>query len=186
MSRFLSHVAFAICSPILFAAVAADASGSPDPPTPPPTPKAAPCTAPEYRQFDFWIGNWNVAIRREKRRRQPDRIDPSAVCVIRENWKGVGGMVGTSLNIYDAPAGKWRQSWVDSNGSVCCCSRGISTTARWCSRGRARRRKEARCATGSPWQRIGGDPNRVRQLWEASRDRGKTGTSCFDGTYIRI
>ncbi len=35
------------------------------------------------------------------------------------------------------------------------------------------------------WGRIGGDPNRVRQLWEVSADGGKTWEVAFDGTYVR-
>ena len=185
MSRFLSHVAFAICSPILFAAVAADASGSPDPPTPPPTPKAAPCTAPEYRQFDFWVGNWNVADPQGKAAGVNQIESILGGCVIRENWMGVGGMVGTSLNIYDAPAGKWRQSWVDSNGSVLLLA-GDFHDGKMVLEGSRPLQKGGTVRHRISWQRIGGDPNRVRQLWEASRDDGKTWNVLFDGTYIRI
>ncbi len=39
--------------PLAFLALSAVAQ---EPPTPPP----APCADPEYRKFDFWVGEWNV------------------------------------------------------------------------------------------------------------------------------
>jgi hypothetical protein len=35
------------------------------------------------------------------------------------------------------------------------------------------------------WSRIDGDPDRVRQHWEASTDGGATWTTAFDGVYVR-
>ena len=35
------------------------------------------------------------------------------------------------------------------------------------------------------WSRVGGDPDRVRQLWETSTDGGSTWAVAFDGLYIR-
>ena len=28
-----------------------------------PAPKPKPCTAPEFRQFDFWVGTWDVEVK---------------------------------------------------------------------------------------------------------------------------
>jgi hypothetical protein len=30
------------------------------PASPPPSPTPRPCSAPEHRQFDFWLGEWQV------------------------------------------------------------------------------------------------------------------------------
>lgn len=40
---------------VMALAVTVEASPAPSPAATP-----APCSAPEYRQFDFWIGRWNV------------------------------------------------------------------------------------------------------------------------------
>ena len=39
-------------------------------------------------------------------------------CVIRETYTQKDGYAGTSLSFHDPTLGKWRQTWVDSTGSV--------------------------------------------------------------------
>src|SRR5690349_21202240 len=77
------------------------------------------CTSAESRQFDFWVGRWDVF-------KVNDRAKPIAHslierlyagCGIRENWMPFSGHNGGSLNAYDATTKKWRQFWTDSDGS---------------------------------------------------------------------
>jgi hypothetical protein len=73
------------------------------------------CTAPEHRQFDFWIGKWDVFDAKSGARAGASQIELLyGACVIRENWSEPG-FAGGSLNIY--ADGKWRQTWVDQSGS---------------------------------------------------------------------
>jgi len=81
------------------------------------TANATPCEhTPENRQFDFWIGEWNV----ETTTGQPagtskiERILNG--CALLENWSGGGD--GKSLNIYNANKKQWQQFWVDAGGEV--------------------------------------------------------------------
>lgn len=81
------------------------------------TANATPCEhTPENRQFDFWIGEWNV----ETATGQPagaskiERVLNG--CALLENWSG--GADGKSLNIYNASKKQWQQFWVDSGGEV--------------------------------------------------------------------
>jgi hypothetical protein len=76
------------------------------------------CKSIESRQFDFWVGHWDVF-------RAGDRSKPIAHslierlyagCGIRENWMPFSGHTGGSLNTYDPLKKKWRQFWVDSDG----------------------------------------------------------------------
>ena len=75
-----------------------------------------PCSAAENRQFDFWIGEWEVFS-------QDKLVGTNRVelilgsCVIQENWIGSGGSIGNSLNYYNASTGKWNQLWVDNYGT---------------------------------------------------------------------
>ena len=175
-----SRVGLAICAPLLLAALSADVPGGGD--SPAPTPAPAPCSAPEYRQFDFWVGTWDVM--EEGKLAGTNRIDSIlGGCVLHENWKGSTGMAGTSLNAYDAPADRWRQSWADSNGSVLLLEGKFQNGTMVLEGTRPAKGGEARHRIS--WQRIGGDPNRVRQLWEVSRDGGKSWSNVFDGTYVR-
>ena len=84
--------------------------------TPPPG-KA--CSAAEYHQFDFWIGQWDVhAPQWQARGRQPDRADSRRVRPAGELVRGRGQRrhqlqpPGTPL------ASRWHQTWVDNQGSL--------------------------------------------------------------------
>ena len=73
------------------------------------------CQDPRFREFDFWIGEWNVtgpdgaAIGRSV-------IEPiMGRCAVRESWDS-GEVHGTSVSIYHAPDEAWFQTWVDNRG----------------------------------------------------------------------
>jgi hypothetical protein len=82
----------------------------------PVTHAAAPCASPEHRQFDFWIGEWQV--------KKPDggfaginRIESQyGGCVVHEHYVTGHGYSGESLNLYDATRKVWHQTWVDNTG----------------------------------------------------------------------
>ena len=53
------------------------------------TPKPAPCVASEYRQFDFWIGDWDVTVLNGKAA-GTNLIKPIlGGCVLRRGAKGL-------------------------------------------------------------------------------------------------
>jgi hypothetical protein len=69
------------------------------------------------RQFDFWLGEWRCSWQGGDGQ---NRVD--AICdgrVIRESFDGRPGvdLAGTSISLYDAQAGRWVQTWMDSQGS---------------------------------------------------------------------
>ena len=81
---------------------------------------AYPCSvSPEYRQFDFWIGEWNVFDTKTGSLAGKSKIELLlGECVIMENWQPVSGVAGKSFNIYNAAEKKWRQTYVDASGSL--------------------------------------------------------------------
>lgn len=85
----------------------------------PPTP-AAVCTGAEHRQFDFWVGSWDVYTSGTDNRIARSLIEKLySGCTIRENWMPLKGDGGGSLNMYDPADRRWRQTWQDSsNGRV--------------------------------------------------------------------
>ena len=85
-----------------------------DPPrTPPPTG----CHMPAYRQFDFWLGDWEVS--QGERIAGRNRIEATLEgCAIAEHWRGGANTDGRSFTVYDRKAGMWRQFWVDNRGGV--------------------------------------------------------------------
>src|SRR5262245_49467121 len=77
-----------------------------------------PCTSLEHRQFDFWTGEWDVTAANGKTA-GTNRITPIlGGCALREDWRGSGGLSGTSLNMWDPASKHWRQTWVDDRGNV--------------------------------------------------------------------
>jgi hypothetical protein len=78
----------------------------------------SPCTTnPVYRQFDFWIGEWEV-YQKNGKKAGDSRIDLILdSCIILENWKSTtSNYAGKSFNTYNAITGQWQQTWVDNMG----------------------------------------------------------------------
>lgn len=95
-----------------------------------PPPKPFDCTAPEHRQFDFWVGDWDVVPNPDTRPANappptPGRKIPRNViekahngCVVIENWDDGQGGTGQSFNVYDRVRKQWHQTWVDNTGGL--------------------------------------------------------------------
>jgi tetratricopeptide (TPR) repeat protein len=142
---------------------------------------------PEHRQFDFWLGQWDV------RPFATPNAPPTARsiierangnCTIVENYYTKGGYTGKSFNIYDVTQKKWRQFWNDNGGTV------IEFWGEYDAAEKALKyRSESVNAQGQKqfgkmtFYHLG--PDTVRQLWEVSTDGGKTWTVAFDGLYTR-
>lgn len=93
---------------------------------------AGPCSTPEHRQFDFWIGDWDI----EQRILDPDgdwltfpartSVRPALDgCALVEHWEGEvqffwqgmeapDRLLGLSVRSYDADAGEWVIRWMDT------------------------------------------------------------------------
>lgn len=77
------------------------------------------CVSPESRQFDFWVGEWDVSPSGSTSAvtvAESSIILADQGCVIIEHWRPFGGGHGHSINMYDAGDQKWHQTWADSNG----------------------------------------------------------------------
>jgi hypothetical protein len=72
------------------------------------------CNRDQYRQFDFWLGQWNIFNPAEVQTGTSVISRDLDGCVITEDFIGSGGGAGMSLNAYDAATGKWYQTFVDN------------------------------------------------------------------------
>ena len=162
---------------LLLAPAAATAQEAPAEAQPAAAPATA-CTAPEYRQFDFWLGRWNVTSNEVPAGSNEVRAIHGG-CALQENWEGVGegGITGTSLNLYDRATGRWHQTWVDSGGTLLQLDGGLADGAMVLEGEQPGIRHRIRW-TPEP-------DGRVRQVWEASNDGGNTWSQLFDGLYER-
>lgn len=84
-----------------------------------------PCAGPEFRQFEFWVGEWELSWPRSetsegKPGRGTNHIERDLDgCVIVERFDGRPGMElkGMSVSTFNTHTGKWQQTWVDNFGS---------------------------------------------------------------------
>jgi hypothetical protein len=85
-------------------------------------PPPDPCAAPEQKQLDFWVGEWDLTWPGAKEgevahgTNSIKRVLDS--CVVEENFSSGDTMHlrGMSVSLFDVRAGKWKQTWVDSQG----------------------------------------------------------------------
>ncbi len=144
---------------------------------------ARPCTAaPEFRQFDFWIGEWDVMTTNN----QPAGTSSIQLilgdCIIFENWTGMRGVNGKSFNLYNSARKKWQQTWVDDRGGI------TEYVGEW-NGDRMEFLAEQPQADGKKlllrMKFFKLDPDHVRQFGESSADNGNTWSTRYDLTYIR-
>jgi len=143
-----------------------------------------PCSTAKYRQFDFWIGEWNVTENGQMAGSNSIRPIHNG-CALLENWQGAGpgGISGSSINIYDQANDRWHQTWVDGGGTL------LQLDGGWQDGSMVLRgERPAADGNGIAFHRITWTPNddgSVRQLWEASKD-GESWTVLFDGHYEKV
>jgi len=147
--------------------------------------RPAGCNRPEHRQFDFWLGEWEVTGAKGNKAGTNHIQAIHGGCALREEWTGTTGFTGTSLNAFDASSGRWHQTWVGSDGLVLMLDGGLRDGAMELT-GTTRGVDGTVTRHRIRWTPLGGTPATVRQLWETSGDEGKTWAVAFDGTYRRV
>lgn len=136
------------------------------------------CTKPEYRQFDFFAGDWDTYDFTDSTKViARNRVTPMVGgCAVREVYEQYDGVRGESFSIYDATRGVWHQSWVTNGGTLLLLDGGLHDghmilTAT----------VQANNGTSSllrgVWTPLKGS---VRETAERSVDHGKTWTPVFD------
>lgn len=146
--------------------------------TPAPAPPPA-CTAPEFRQFDFWLGNWKVANPQGKQVGTSEISRASGGCAVREQWKSESGVTGISINYYDAADHQWHQHWVGSDGSILHLEGGLKGETMVLE-------GKTMGAKGEVMNRVTWTPSpdgKVKQEWSTSTDNGSTWKTVFTGVY---
>jgi hypothetical protein len=83
------------------------------------SPTSRPCSSSEYREFDFWVGDWKVFDIGSPRKVADVQVEAILDgCVLREDYRGADGHRGQSFTIYDAARKVWHQTWVTNRGEL--------------------------------------------------------------------
>ena len=139
------------------------------------------CSALDYRQLDFWVGEWTVFNTQDNVQYATSRVEKIMNgCAIKESYespKAPGGPYsGTSYSSLDRKDGKWHQMYVDVNGTVTWYTGALEAAGMTLDaagpNGTLQRMTYSPQADGS-----------VRQVGRISKDQGKTWQVGYDYTY---
>jgi hypothetical protein len=143
----------------------------------------AACDAPEHRQFDFWVGEWEVFRAADGKAVGSNRVTSEyAGCVVHEHYTTPRPYAGESLNTYDARRGVWHQTWVDNGGLL------LVLEGRWTGSAMVLEGPGTDPQGRAVKHRITWTPNAdgtVRQFWQTAAPPDGEWKTTFDGLYRR-
>lgn len=148
-----------------------------------------PCSAPAYRQFDFWIGEWNVFAKNGNKAGDSKISVILDSCIILEEWTSASltqGLryAGKSFNKYNARTKQWQQTWVDNVGGSTEYLEGGSGKDEVVFRTKPFQfSKDTVAVRRLSFYKL--DKDKVRQHAEISKDEGKTWATEYDLEYRR-
>jgi hypothetical protein len=143
------------------------------------TAQSKPCSEPEQKQFEFWVGDWELTWPGDNAGETGHGTNSIKRvldgCVVEENFSGGDSMHlrGRSVSTFDARAGKWKQTWVDNEGGYLDFIGEFQNGQMILSR-EATRPDGTKVIQRMVWKNI--TANELDWSWEASKDGGKTWT----------
>lgn len=140
------------------------------------------CAGPEYRQFDFWLGDWTVRTADGAVVGRNEIRTIAGGCGLIEHWRGARGDEGLSLNAFDPVVGRWTQRWVGV-GAVLWLEGTVVDGAMVLVGSMPRPTPQGVMIDRITWTPL--EDGRVRQAWEVSPDGGESWQPHFDGYYSR-
>ncbi len=142
----------------------------------------APCVSADFRQFDFWVGEWNVVDQDGRTAGRNSVTLEQNGCVLIERWTSARGGTGMSMNHFDPLSKSWKQHWVglglilEMSGGLKGDSMVLEGTLQYLADSKV-------TLLRGTWTLL--PDGRVRQHFVESMDEGKTWTEWFDGYYSR-
>lgn len=160
--------------PSLFAAATLAASSQPAP--------AERCSDPQYRQFDFFVGDWEVRDAAGAPQGLNLVTRDLGGCAIHEQWTSLSDdQWGASTSAYDFRTHGWIHVWFDSWGNQVILRGGLKDGA-MLMEGERLTPDGKRALERTRWTP---SPGGLHQLWDYSLDGGKTWKVRFDAFYTR-
>jgi hypothetical protein len=149
--------------------------------TSPPAAKTSTCISEEFRQFDFWLGKWQVTERGQPAGRNEIQPDLGG-CALFESWTSVDNTRGRSVSFYDRRRQRWHQTWIDNRGGS------LQLDGRIVAGSMVLEDQTDGASGKGTVNRITWTPNAdgsVRQHWEVKKGQEAAWETVFDGLYLR-
>ena len=145
--------------------------------------RARACEAPPYRQFDFWIGAWEVRGPAGGVLGRNTITLEQGGCLLVENWvAGNGSQTGTSFNYFDARDQRWHQFYLSNSGNV-----GLfPPIAGTFTNGRMVLLSDDVNNVLTRWTWYQMEGGKVKQTAERSTDHGASWQTIWNADYIRL
>lgn len=141
-----------------------------------------PCQTPEFHQFDFWVGDFDVqspggqTLGHDLITREQDG------CVLVEHWKSALGVeTGTSFSYYNFHDKKWHQFYLANQGDPA----SFPPTSGELRDGKMVLENLDDPKSYSRWTYYEVSPGKVRQMAEYSSDGGKSWQVAWDSIYVK-
>ena len=145
--------------------------------------KMAPCRSSEYRQFDFWVGDWDVHAPNGPSVGHNVVTLEQDGCLLVEHWTASsGGQTGTSFNYYDVRDKKWHQLYLDNSGNA----GAFPAMAGNLINGKMVLLTDEKQMPVSRWTWYVLASGKVRQMAEQSSDGQKTWSIVWDSVYEKV
>ena len=148
-----------------------------------------PCSQPEFRQFDFWIGEWE-AFGVNGKKAGDSRISMILdSCIILEEWTSANiqqglRFAGKSFNTWNSSIKEWQQTWVDNTGNTTAFTHGKFENKKIVFNTDPFNFSKDTIATRK-LTFFDLSPGKVRQLAEITKDKGSTWVTEYDLEYRR-
>ena len=137
----------------------------------------------EFRDFDFWVGEWNVHDGSGQLAGHNVIESSQHGCVLIENWTSATGGTGMSMNWLDHDKGEWVQVWIDSSGGQIDIRGGLTDEGMRLTGKIHYTGSDTTAPFRGLWTPL--PDGRVRQFFEQSNDGGETWQPWFEGFYSR-
>lgn len=141
----------------------------------------SPSAPPETRDFDFWIGEWDVVTPDGKVGGHSEIESILNGRVIKESYQSAGSYKGQSFNIYNAAEERWEQYWVDNRGLALHLKGGLNAEGQMVLQGDRKNPKGETVTDRITW--TDNKDGTVQQVWEGSEDGAETWNLVFNGHY---
>jgi len=138
----------------------------------------------EAKQFDFWVGNWEVTTPDGTIAGHNNIKSILGGRVVQENYTTPGLFAGHSYNSYNAGKKRWEQFWVDNTGTVLHLTGGLNDEGQMVLAGERVNPQGETVMDRITW--TPNDDGSVRQHWEVSSDGEKSWSTLFDGKYVQL